>query len=211
MKRDRTIAHGYQWGVVCAAAFAAIGLQTCCVGYSKSQIQEEQTRIQSSGDVNELLDESTGTTLIVVREPIVLARTRTDVAANARDYLTLVAVQEDRGGKYTNWLLVHRWSTVDPRLVPEDATMPLRLRLFADGRELTFQPLDPVPRALQRGEGLFRPKRAVSRSAAYTVDVATLRYLGMAQVLSARFADDALPSSYTMWQDGRAALQAMVH
>ena len=63
----------------------------------------------------ELLDEDSGTTLIVVRRPIVLARSRTDLAANVRDYVTLVVAQEDRSGKYSTWLIVHRWSTVDPR------------------------------------------------------------------------------------------------
>jgi len=211
MKQCHSIARCGIRRVVCIALLAGIGLQAGCTGYTASQARAEESRFQSSGDANELFDDSTGTTLIVVRQPIVLARARTDVAANARDYLTLVAVQDDRSGKYTSRLLVHRWSTVDPRLVPEDATMPLQLRLFADGRELTFQPIDPMPTVLQRADGLFRPKRAVSRSAAYAVDIATLRYLGMAQVLSARFADDALPSSYAMWQDGRAALQALVH
>jgi hypothetical protein len=39
----------------------------------------------------ELLDEATGNTVSVVSTPLVFARQRTDVAACARDYATLVA------------------------------------------------------------------------------------------------------------------------
>ena len=64
----------------------------------------------------ELLDEQTGATLVVVAEPLVFARARADVAANARDYVTVVAVEANRSGKYAQYLLVHRWSTVDRRM-----------------------------------------------------------------------------------------------
>jgi len=48
------------------------------------------------------LDDSSGSTLFVVQQPLLFARSRSDLAANARDYVTLVALQEDRSGKYSS-------------------------------------------------------------------------------------------------------------
>ena len=42
------------------------------------------------------LDTNTGVSLIVTDEPVVLARERRDIAAQARDYLTLVAAESTR-------------------------------------------------------------------------------------------------------------------
>ena len=66
----------------------------------------------------EIFDEETGSTLLVVSKPLVFARDRSDVAAHARDYATLVAVEDDRSGQYTQYLLLYRWSTVDRRMSP---------------------------------------------------------------------------------------------
>jgi hypothetical protein len=48
---------------------------------------------------HEFFDERTGNTLLVVPKPLVFARERTDVAAHARDYATMVAVEIDQSGK----------------------------------------------------------------------------------------------------------------
>jgi hypothetical protein len=156
----------------------------------------------------EELDERSGVTLFVVQRPLVLARPRTDVAANARDYLILVAMQEDRSGNFSTWLIVHRWSTVDPRMQGAEPARAGRLRLIADDRELLLDPADPAPAALQRGDLLFRPHTARASSTAYAIDVPTLRFLAGAKAVSANYPDDTLPIPYAIWQDGRADLLA---
>jgi hypothetical protein len=158
----------------------------------------------------EVLDERSGATLIIVERPIVLARPRSDVAANARDYLTLVALQEDRSGRFTTWLIVHRWSTVDPRIAADRGIGSGGLRIIADDREVLLGPADPAPPLIARGDLLFAPKTARTQSIAYPIDVPTLHYLAGAQSLSANFPADALPIPYGIWQDGRAALMALV-
>jgi hypothetical protein len=55
---------------------------------------------------------------------------RVDVAANARDYATVVAVEANRSGKYSQYLL-HRWSTVDRRMA-----------LPAEAGRLVIEPMD---------------------------------------------------------------------
>jgi hypothetical protein len=157
----------------------------------------------------EVLDENSGTTLIVVRRPIVLARSRTDVAANVRDYATLVVAQEDRAGKYSSWLVVYRWSTVDPRISGAGALDSGNLLLIADGRTLAFGPVEPLPAFANRGDLLYAPHTPLS-SWAYKVDLPMLRYIAAAHDLSVRFADDSYPVAYSMWQDGRHDLQGLL-
>jgi hypothetical protein len=65
---------------------------------------------------HEIFDEQSGMTLEVVSMPFIFARERSDVAAHARDYATLVAAEIDRSGEYSDFLLLYRWSTVDRRM-----------------------------------------------------------------------------------------------
>ena len=57
------------------------------------------------------LDQRSGVTLTVVDKPLVFARERRDIAANVRDYITLVAVERDVAGKFTLALIAYRGST----------------------------------------------------------------------------------------------------
>lgn len=157
----------------------------------------------------ELLDENSGTTLIVVRRPIVLARSRTDVAANVRDYATLVAAQEDRGGKFSTWLIVHRWSTVDARIDSAHRLDSGSLLLIADGRAMALAPVEQPPTFAERGDLLYAPHTRVT-TWAYKVDLPLLRYVAAARDLSLRFVDDQYPVSYAMWDDGRQQLQGLL-
>lgn len=158
----------------------------------------------------ELLDEQTGATLVVVAEPLVFARARLDVAANARDYLTIVAVEANRSGKYAQYLLVHRWSTVDRRMAALPGEGAGRLLLDADGRTLELKPLQPMPAALVRRDRVHVPPDADVVSWAYDVDVATLAWLAGSHEIRARLPDETLASPFALWGDGRAALQAFV-
>jgi len=155
----------------------------------------------------ELLDEQTGATLAVVAEPLVFARPRTDVAANARDYATIVALEANRSGKYSAYLLVHRWSTVDRRMAPLPAESAGRLLIKADGRLLELKPLQPMPAALTRRDAVFMPADADVVSWAYDTDLATLEYLAASHDIGARFPDEPLDSPFVLWRDGRAALR----
>ena len=148
-------------------------------------------------------------TLFIVAHPFVFARSRIDVAAHARDYVTLVALQEDRSGKYSTWLIAHRWSTVDPRIAGASSGSS-QLHIVADDRELSFNAADPAPSVLNRADLLFAPHSAGAQSAAYAIDVPTLRYLASAQRLSLRYVDDALTPAYTVWDDARAPLLALL-
>jgi hypothetical protein len=155
----------------------------------------------------ELLDERTGATLITAAEPLVFARSRTDVAANARDYATLVGVEADRSGQYAAYLLVYRWSTVDRRVAPLPEPVMGALIAQADGRELNLKPLNPTPAALQGRRDLHAPPTSQWVAWAYGVDLPTLLYIAESSELALRFPDETVPVPFSLWRDGRKALQ----
>lgn len=153
----------------------------------------------------EHLDTRSGDTLVVAAQPIVFARERSDVAARARDYTTLVAVETDRAGRYDAYLVVHRWSTIDRRVEDLPAAADGTLRLVADGRELLLKPLPALPPALGDGGVLHAPDTARYVTWAYATDLATLQYLAESEALTLRFPRESLPIDFTLWSDGRGS------
>jgi hypothetical protein len=155
---------------------------------------------------HEILDEKTGDTLTVVDRPLVFARERSDVAANERDYATLVAVEIDQSGKYREFLLLYRWSTVDRRMSAPPDSQAGELKILADGRVIDLHPLDEVPIGLTRRREMHLPEHGDVVSRAYPIDVSTLSFIAASRELSVRMPQESLDTPFTMWEDGRGAL-----
>jgi hypothetical protein len=156
----------------------------------------------------QFLDERTGVTLSVVDVPTVLARERRDIAANARDYLTLVAAERDLMGHRQLVLLVHRWSTIDARVGASDDDESTRLTLLADGRDIQLTPVaEQLPREFTQDARLLRPPVDKVTTLAYQTDIATLRYLVSSRQLSASFDAAKATLPYAMWRDGSESLR----
>lgn len=154
----------------------------------------------------EILDEHSGNTLIVVSAPLEFARSRVDVAAHARDYATLVAVEIDNAGNYRDYLLLYRWSTVDRRMSPPPDPDQGELHLLADGREIELSPLADMPVSLAKGQELYVPRHGDLVAHAYAVDGATLRYLAASRRLTLRMPQERLDTPFEVFRDGRKAL-----
>jgi hypothetical protein len=158
----------------------------------------------------EFIDEKTANTLLVSGAPLVFARDRSDVAAHARDYLTLVGLEIDASGKYRQFLLAYRWSTVDPRMSPPPPATAGALTIIADGRSIDLQPLASLPVGLERGDLLLVPNHGAVVAHGYAVDGATLRYLAGSRSLVARLPQEPLDLPLRLWEDGRGALSAFL-
>jgi hypothetical protein len=154
----------------------------------------------------EIFDEQTGSTLLVVSKPLVFARDRSDVAAHSRDYATLVAVEDDRSGEYTQFLLLYRWSTVDRRMSPPPGPDEGELKMLADGRTIDLKPLERPPTSLEQRQALHVPDHGDIVYRAYRVDSATLHYIADSRDLSVRMPQESLDTPFTVWEDGRGAL-----
>jgi hypothetical protein len=158
----------------------------------------------------EVFDEQTGNTLTVVAKPLVFARERSDLAAHARDYATLVAVEVDHSGTSADYLLVYRWSTVDRRMLPRQDAGGGRLRLIGGGRELNLLPIDTLPVGLDSMLSLHMPAHGAASTRAYAVDVDTLHFIALSSALTLRLPQEPLDAPFQVWEDGRPALERFV-
>ena len=154
----------------------------------------------------EIFDEQSASTLLVVSKPLVFARERSDVAAHARDYATLVAVEDDRSGEYTQYLLLYRWSTVDRRMSPPPGPEEGEMKILADGRTIDLKPLDRPPTSLAQRRALHVPEHGDLVYRSYRVDSATLQFIAASRDLAVRMPQEALDTPFTVWEDGRGAL-----
>jgi hypothetical protein len=87
----------------------------------------------------EYLDERTAATITVAAESLVFALARPELGVNARDYVTLTAVDVNTSGRHARHLVGYAWSTLDKRALQEDAGS---YELVADDRVL---PLARMP------------------------------------------------------------------
>jgi hypothetical protein len=159
----------------------------------------------------EMIDEKTGNTVTVVARPIVFARDRTDVAAHARDYATLVAVEIDRSGNFKDFLLVYRWSTVDKRMSPPPGSSMGDLKLLGDGRVIELQALDSVPVGIQAENEMHLPRHGAALVHAYLVDHDLLRFIAASRTLTLQLPQESLDTPFNLWKDGRAELDVFLH
>ena len=67
----------------------------------------------------EYLDEHTAATITVAGENMVFAYDRPELGVNARDYVTLTAVDVNTSGRHALHLVGFAWSTLDKRGVTE--------------------------------------------------------------------------------------------
>jgi hypothetical protein len=166
----------------------------------------------------DLLDEHTGATVTVVGAPITFARepgggqtpSRQPDSQSSHDFLTLVAVQKDDDGKYTQVLLLYRWSVFfgPPSSSPEASGGELVLEV--DGRTIELQPLKELPAGLPSPKDLFVPDTTQAALHAYNTDFDTMRLIATSHALTIKLPEESLGDPYTLWRDGRPALAQFV-
>lgn len=176
---------------------AAITALTACVAHPPAATRE-------------ILDQESGNTIFVATKPLVFARERSDLAAHTRDYVTLVAVGVNESGKYSEYLLLHRWSTVDRRMSPPPDPNAGDLRILADGRAIDLVPLGQVPVSLSSRDELQEPNHGDAITHAYKVDLPTLRFVAASRTLAIRLPREALDTPFVLWRDGRPDLTRFV-
>jgi hypothetical protein len=115
-------------------------------------------------------------------------------------------VEVDISGKYSDYLLLYRWSTVDPRMSPPPALSQGELKILAEGREVDLKPLEHLPVSLSRRKQLHVPDQGAVIAHAYKVDAATLRFIATSRELTVRMPQEQLDMPFKIWEDGRMAL-----
>jgi hypothetical protein len=153
-----------------------------------------------------VLDRKTGATLQLSTSPWVLALDQPHMAANARDYIALYAVELNTSGKRSYHLAAFLWSTVLGRDKYAGDKPVLQLR--AGDRELKLDPLGRTPRDMGISQWPLKPPGRAAVLAIYEVDEALLRAMSTNIQLRVRPASDAsLPEDvwFDIWRSGREA------
>lgn len=158
----------------------------------------------------EYLDESTAATVTVVAQPLVFAYPRTELAANARDYITLAAAAVNRNGKVSFVAIGYFWSTVDPRMRTDPLPAPETLILQADDRRIELHLKGQSARDAGIGVAVHAPAGTAASPQVYAMDLATLRFIAAARELTVFARSNGTLLSYSLWDDRRAALRAFV-
>jgi hypothetical protein len=165
----------------------------------------------------DVLDEHTGTTVTVVGAPIVFAREPNDqssagqpISPTPQNFLTLVAIQKDDAGKYTELLLLYRWSVNfgPPSLSPDVSAGELLIEV--DGNSIELQPLERLPAGLPTPKDLFVPDTTEAAMRAYVTDFETMRLIATSHELAVRLPQAPLSGPFKPWRDGRPALAQFV-
>jgi hypothetical protein len=159
-----------------------------------------------------ILDERSGVTLTVVSSPMVFVRLGNSLLG-ARDYVTLVAAEEDTMGKYMQLLIVYRWSvSVSGGDVPQPKPNAGKLVVVADGRELVMEPLARIPIDLSSSNDLFVPKTQSIRYV-YQTDFKAMRAIASSHELIVKLPqeEEQPDTPFSLWQDGRSALAQLVN
>lgn len=153
--------------------------------------------------VREYLDEQTAASVTVAGDGIVFARPRTEYAVNARDYVTVVPVDVNRGGSHALYLYCYVWSTIER---PNASEAPAQFALVADGRMIELAPAAATPRAIGLGQAPVEPPALNARVLVAATTREALGFLVKAQELSVAATREDRTDRYALWADGRAAL-----
>lgn len=160
----------------------------------------------------EYLDDRTAATVSVVAKPLVFARERRELAAHARDYVTVAASSVNRGGSVDYFLLVYFWSTLDRRDRPggRDLSAPEDITVAADDRLIRLKLLGHQPQEAGVGSALHAPPHRHWTLNVYRTDLATLRFLSEAGHLAVVADSPEGPVTYESWGDDHQALRGLV-
>jgi hypothetical protein len=160
--------------------------------------------------LREYLDEETGATVTLESEPLVFAYARRELAANARDYVTLQAAAVNRGGKVSYVLISYVWSTVDPRMREEPLPTPDVLLLRADDRRIQLSARGHTAREAGIGMAVDAPAGSNAIPTVYSTDLATLRFIAESRHLALALDTERTTLTYDLWEDRRPALNRFV-
>jgi hypothetical protein len=156
----------------------------------------------------DISNEGTGATVTVVSAPITFSLAHSEQASHG--FLTLVAIQRDDAGKYSDLILVYRWSVLYGSASSAPAEGGGKLLIEIDGRSIELQPLPQLPAGLPGPKDLYVPDTSEAALSAYVTDLETLRLIATSHELTVRLPQDSVSGPFEIWRDGRPALVEFV-
>ncbi len=156
----------------------------------------------------DLLDEHTGATVTVVGAPLEFVRRANE--QSSPQFLTLVGIQRDDDGKYTQLLLLYRWSVLYGPVSSSPEESVEKLVIDIDGHSMELQPLPHLPAGLPSPKDLFVPDTKEAAMRAYVIGVETMRLIATGHDLTVTLPEESASGPYMIWHDGRPALAQFV-
>jgi hypothetical protein len=179
--------------VLCVAALAACASTPAPTGPAAARLY---------------LDPRTAATITMAGQPFVFAREHTALAVNARDYISLTAIDVNRAGRHALYWWGYTWSTIDRRGDPGEAAAASDWVLVADGRQIALRATTQPPIEL----GISRPPSPLpvrdARQLLFVADAEDLEYLGSAAQLSLQSTDGS--SVFPLWKGAGNELKALL-
>jgi hypothetical protein len=165
---------------------------------------EAQTRTAAT---RTYLDRQTGATITTMERPFVFARERPSLAVNARDYISLVAVEVNLAGERHLYWYGYIWTTIDDGSALATMAHEAEWLLLADVRPVALHDAGAMPRAL----GIATPPLSApvrhATAVVFHADADVLDYVAGAGSLSVHAADSA---EFPLWRDARDELAAFL-
>lgn len=161
--------------------------------------------------VSERLDLQTGVTIRALTEPLQYAHDAPELAANARDYLSVGVVEINNMGVRRHYLALVSWSTINrARAGVAPAPVPQHVEIACSGATLALDPASHEPRSLGIGGTPFRPATGYVGESWYAVTPAQLRALAATLPESIALRTDGAPVTYVPWRASPGALGEFV-
>ena len=156
--------------------------------------------------VREYVDEVTAVSVTVTTNSLVFARERTDLAVNARDYVTLAPLEINRTGRRAYFWSGYVWTTIDRRGRTPVIAADERLVLIADGRPM---PLRQASASLH-DQGVGQPPTPIpvrtAQPVLFEAQPEEIAYVAHARELRVVLVSESASESFVLWKDARRGL-----
>ena len=158
--------------------------------------------------LEESLDYGTGATLTRATAPVVLYHDNSGRAAYARDFVYLGPIEVNRQGRYTYFLWLGIWSTLDDasRWTQRDGFE--NVVLYADGEPLQLEVAGWSAEILGASRPVFAKPVASAADAYYAVTVDQIRMIAEARDLVLQTSSPPI-RQYHRWREEDAGAAAM--
>jgi len=160
--------------------------------------------------VREYVDEVTAVSITVSLDSLVFARERTDLAAHARDYITLAPLEVNRTGRRSYFWSGYVWSTIDRRGREPVIGADEQLVLVADGRPIALRQASTSLRDQGVGQPPTPTPVRTAKPVLFEALPEELAYVAHAHELRVVVVRDAGSESFTLWADSRRGLPDFV-
>jgi hypothetical protein len=161
--------------------------------------------------VVEYLDPQTAVTIRTLATPILYARDVPELAANARDYLSLGIIEVNNMGARKHYVALVSWSTVNhANGATAPVPVPERFEMTLGGKSREFVPASHEPRSLGIGGMPFRPPSGYAGESWYAVTPAELRAFAAAPPETITLLQEQDRVGYRAWKAADAAVAEFV-